>query len=181
MGRRWLYAKISVMGSPPWEIENRPTGQVRKHHLRIDAQEMVHRGDQVAGRDGPFGRVGSEFVAGTQYESFFDPAPEEQCETALGPVVAAGLAVNAGSASHLAHDDDHRGLQQPAPIEVFDQGRTDFIEVWQIERFEHREVLLVRIPVARASRDSVVTPTKVTPASTNLRATSKLVPKSDLP
>jgi hypothetical protein len=25
-----------------------PAGQVGKHHLRIDAQKMVHRGDQVA-------------------------------------------------------------------------------------------------------------------------------------
>ena len=41
---------ISVIGVSTMRYGDRPAGQVGEHHLRIDAQEMVHRGDQVARR-----------------------------------------------------------------------------------------------------------------------------------
>jgi hypothetical protein len=34
----------TAMGNSDW-----PAGQVGEHHLGIDAEEMIHRGDEIAG------------------------------------------------------------------------------------------------------------------------------------
>jgi hypothetical protein len=61
--------------------------------------------------------------------SFFNSTAEKQGEAALWPVVAAGIAVDAGSTAHLAHDDNQSGFEQPAPVQVVPNRLTRMIDL----------------------------------------------------
>src|SRR5262245_3810637 len=72
-------------------------------HLRIDAQAMIDRGDDVRGGDGVGRRVGGIAVTGAMDDPALDAAAGEDAGEAVRPVVAAVLA-GPGTTNHRLPD-----------------------------------------------------------------------------
>ena len=108
-------------------------GGVLVVRVERDAERVVDRGQQVLGRDGPFLHVAAARLAGADDPAPLDAAAAEQDGEAVGPVVAAGVAVDQRRAAELAGAVDDDVVEHAALVEVFDE-RGD-------RRVERRQVL----------------------------------------
>ena len=100
---------------------DRAAGQVGEHQLRIDTEQLINRGDEIARCDRVIRRVGSDPVAATEDEPLLDGPAKKEREAALRPVVAACGPVDPGAAAHLAHDHDEGRIEQSAVVEILQQ------------------------------------------------------------
>src|SRR5689334_22068102 len=78
-----------------------------------DAQEVINRGEQVQGCDEPLVDSAPPFLAGADDAPPLNPTTGQQHTEAVGPMVAAGMAVHAGRPTELA-DTVYDGLVQQA-------------------------------------------------------------------
>ena len=83
-----------------------------------------------------------------------DAAAGHDHRLALRPVVAAGVLVDLRRAAEVAGPVDQRLVQQPAVLQVFEQGGERPVGVRQAAVLERGEVVLVRVPAADARRSS---------------------------
>src|SRR5262245_24147557 len=90
--------------------------------VRIDAEQVVNGRGEVVGTDRIFRGKRSCLVRSAVNETALHAAAREQCCVTLGPVIAAGLLIDFGSAAELAHPQDQGGVEETALIEFLQQG-----------------------------------------------------------
>src|SRR5688572_30795038 len=99
----------------------RPAGAVVDRDVGIDAERFVDRGDHVAWADRAILHIRGLAVRFADDRAAADAAAGEPHAVAIGPVIAAAVAVDARRAAHFAHDDDERLVEQAAGLQVFQQ------------------------------------------------------------
>src|SRR5213594_2367142 len=120
---------------------------------RVDAHFGVKRGGEIFG---PIDTVGSAIAFGIGRADDLaarHAAAGHQDGHGMGPVVAARVFVDLGSAAKLAEDNDHGGVEQAALVEVVDQGCYAAIELLEMRSFIAFENLGVVVPSAEINRD----------------------------
>jgi len=105
----------------------------------IDAEEMEHGGGEVIGSDEVFGGIGGVLIGGAEGEPAFHPAAGEQDGVAIGPVIAADVAVDAWGAAEFAHPQDEGGVEQTALVEIGEQGGQGLIHQGQVPALDDGE------------------------------------------
>ena len=125
-----LGTRLTIRAQPKSDRTGRPVarregaaGGVDQLGLGVEAEPPVDRGGQVGGGDRVGGGVGAVAVAGAVDVAPLDAAAGEHGRVAVGPVVAAGVAVDPGRPAELAERDDQGRVEQAAGVEVLDQGR----------------------------------------------------------
>ena len=97
----------------------------------VDAEQVIDGRCDVARGDGVAGGIGGPTVAGTEDCPPLDPRTGEYRREAMRPVVAAvyaraGAADNrladSRRAAEFARPDDQRRVEQPAHVEIVEQG-----------------------------------------------------------
>src|SRR5205085_7485983 len=81
-------------------------------------------------------------------------AAAEDHRPAAGPVVAAGVLVDARRPAELAHPQDDRVFPHAAVVEVFDQGAHAVVEARAIAGADAREDVSVHVPAAEIDFDA---------------------------
>ena len=92
--------------------------------------------------------VAGGFVAGADNGSTFDTSAGENHSLALGPVITAGIFIDAGSASHFAHHNDECFIEESALIEVGEECEEGAVSGRYEGFFVAGEVIEVGIPAA---------------------------------
>src|SRR5438105_4406253 len=113
--------------------------------MRIDAHVLVDRGQDVAIVDGTNVGVGSRVVGGGDDLASGHAAAGQQDAVHGGPVVAAGVFVDARRAAELAPDDHADVPAQAALVDVVDQGGDAAVEDRQVVA-QVAEVAAVGVP-----------------------------------
>ncbi len=102
--------------------------------VQRDAERLIQRRQEVAGGDRPLADLAAARLAGPDHLAALQPAAAQQHRKAVGPVVAAGVAVDQRRAAELARAVNDHVVEHPAFFEVFHQRRD--------RRVERRQVLL---------------------------------------
>ena len=108
---------------PIFDQRVRPAVDMRERQAGIDSKAVIHRGEQVTGRDGAIDGCTRMSIAGadnlppTNATAGQDHAPNPR------PVVAAARCIDPGRSAKFARGDHERGFQSTTPIQVIDQGR----------------------------------------------------------
>src|SRR5687767_4379122 len=97
-----------------------PARLVRHHHVRIEAQKLIHRRAQIARRHGELDRIAALPIAAAMHVALLDAAAREETEAALRPMVASGPRVDARRPAHVAVDHDQRRVPQAALLEILE-------------------------------------------------------------
>jgi hypothetical protein len=93
---------------------------------RIEAEAPVDRGSEISARHRVFRRVRAKGVARAVNCASLHAAAGEEHGVAIGPVVAAGVAVDHRRAAEFPRRDDQCRLEQAAFFQVADQRRESF-------------------------------------------------------
>ena len=103
---------------------------IHDHGGGVDAEGVVDGGEEFAGVDGVFNRSRAGFVGGAVDVAAFDAGTSKAGGVTVGPMVAAvgAVAVAGGAdaflraAAKLADGDDEGFVEEPAGVEVGDEG-----------------------------------------------------------
>src|SRR5262245_31517103 len=112
----------------------------------VEAEAVVDGGGQVAGSHGVGGGEGAMAVGGAPDGAGADAGAREESGIDPGPMVAAGAAVDLGSAPELTADDEERFIEEATCFEVAEQGGEAAIEGREKTILEVAEVVAMRVP-----------------------------------
>src|SRR5205823_2903813 len=91
--------------------------------------------------------VGGVSVARPAQGAALDACPRQYHRVAERPVIATRGSVDARRPAEVAHHHHQRLVQQPAPLQVTQEGIERLVEVGQIYLLQLDEVVAVRVPV----------------------------------
>src|SRR5262249_8030503 len=137
---------------------NRPALRVVPGGVEVDAQVAEDCGGQVGRPDAPVLDVVAFAVGAANDLAAGQTTAGQQHRHAVGPVVPARVLVDYWPPAKLAQHQDQRCIQQPAGVQVVDQGVNDAIDARQ-ERLESLDdaapfhVVAVVIEVAPGTAD----------------------------
>ena len=97
----------------------------------------------------------AELVGGADDLAGLDAAAAHAGHAGRRPVIAAGRRVDLRRPAEVAEPHDQRVVQQPAVVQVFQQGRVAAIEHRQLALLQALEVVLVRVPAAVGDGDEL--------------------------
>src|SRR5262249_42966503 len=130
------------------------TAEVVTHlRARVDAQALVHRGEQVADAGRVFLDVGAVLRGRAVDLPALDGAATDHHRPAAGPVVAAGVLIDARRAAKLAHPQHHRVLPQAALVQLLDQRTHALVQTRAVAVANGREDVAVVVPAAQVDLD----------------------------
>ena len=162
-----------------------PALAVGEHGRRVDAQQVVDRGQDVLGGDPAFGRVAGDLVGPADDPAAGDAAAGHHHRVASRPVVAAAARHGRGDPRRpavLAQEDDQGLVEQPAPVEIHEQARERPSRPGSSSSFiRGKWSQWVSQPVPASPYSSQKTVTNRPPASTSRRAVSEAWPKRVMP
>src|SRR5262245_2802978 len=98
---------------------NGAAGLVVDFRGRIDAKPPQDRGGQVRRGRGIDRRISGQAVAGTVHSAAAYAAAGKHDRIAVGPVVAACVAVDLGRAAEFSHADDEGRFEQAPRLKIF--------------------------------------------------------------
>ena len=145
--------KSSSIGFPVPTMETgRPeaSGKCRSRGMPSDS---IDRGQDVLGCDRPLLHIATARLARADDSSALQAAAAEQDREAVGPVIAARVAVDQRRAAELARAADQHVVEHPAVVQVFHERGDGRVERRQVF-FQVLLDVVVMVPVARVHGDA---------------------------
>ena len=127
--------------------------------MPIDAQAMVHGGEQVLRADRHGGGKGADAVGGAVDLAAADAAAGHHDAEAVGPVIAAAGGVEPRRPAKFAHHDHHRFVQKAALRQIFEK-RSDG-RIGRRKQFGPGPVEVIAMAVVALAAGAVVVPDPV--------------------
>ena len=96
--------------------------------IRVDAELVVERGEDLAEVDAAVGDFAAETVGGTDDVAGFHAAAGEEGGEGLGVVVASVAGAELRGAAEFTGDDDEGAVEETAAAQIGEQGSESLVE-----------------------------------------------------
>jgi len=107
--RRSAFSVQFRNGQTAWQDQIRASGKIGDGDMPgINAEVSIDRGEEIAGRGGPFDDFFSMPIGGAEHAAGLNPAARPQLRKCTRPMIAAGLNGAGGGAGHSSTAAGHR-------------------------------------------------------------------------